>query len=1321
MNIVLNKMSLSQQIATLPTRKSFLDAELSGRLQKAIGYGKPVLFKPHSASADNIYYQGLTNTMIVLYGVLEDGSRATAILKNVLSYFYVWVPKGSDPEELVRKLGVLLDGMTLDEYEKWTEDKIREFDRKKFNISPLNMYVEEYKKFLYYRDYTKSRDACVRLEFNTTKERDWCLNVISKKTKLETAEDQGSSDFVNVVCRDHELSFNKWAELSKYINYKQTRYYDENVLLLDIENYKIQDPEPEHLQKDPMITLAWDIETFNEDGAFPLVENPRSKIFMIGMCFHWHHSTEPLLRVCITDYDCEPHPDFEIIRCTSEMDILKAFAAIAGRMKPDFMIAFNDGQYDWPWVAGRARTYKLLREFHRALAHSGFGIEKDADVERFIRNHSIKYEAGKARAVYNMWFPGCIPIDMMVEYMRWKPTLESHSLNNLLKFMKLPLKKDMPISTMNQIYRRCHESDACSPENRKAYTLLAEYCVYDSQRVQDLAVRGNRIFDARAVADVSFMPMHSIVYFAGGKRVINLTLYEAKKKGFLLSCIVKDRVKSHFPGGYVVKPRTELIKPKLSVEERRIKYPEWHNMTDTEVQEVYAFVAEHGAVLSLARLEALEAEYPILRKAWVREFLAETCHAPITALDFASLYPSLMMAYNISPDKIIHPDDDLAKYEGRKIHHVEFMINGNETFKGNILAHENKLDPEDDMFGLFPDILYRLKTKRKQLQTGVLKPIVKQLEQIRLQYAPTPHDQKRITELSKLEVRSPEEENELAELKLKYPGPPPEVQAKIDRLDFERMSVDSIQNAQKVFMNTFYGESGRAFSPLFLLQVSGGITHYGRQNLRNAIEYLRREERCVIYYGDTDSCYFTLDPALFEEDCRLYYSGRSSKEEFMRECVRKTQEGVVEIRDRVNDYLLADNGTRFLTMDYEEVLYPAFFISKKMYMGTPHIEKINFLAKPFIKGLSSKKRGTSGLHTLKTNDLVSRILDINNTYTVYENVCMIIREIYNTEWDFERDLGLFVLIKEYSPGKSNISMNNFVSRMRDKGMTIYPADKLEIIYVKYDPLTIKGTNSKVSTSEYMEHISFVKEHRMPINLESYFASGLDGQFAAFIAMESEFEVPMCSEEELNAMSAFDRNEYEKDIGSKRRKKAKKHLELYRKSLEGIDVEQIKQAKKVCYKEFSTRIKEEYSPSIARIMLDLLDDKYDCFKEIIAEFDAESVPADYGRLFILKVLKQCKSDSRVYKYVRRAYYDPAYYESDIDVRINMVHLRLKHWRAELIEWRDAAISALRETAQPELLDPNLYRCMFDDFVELGGLMYSKKKIHAIRAAYKARED
>jgi hypothetical protein len=268
----------------------------------------------------------------------------------------------------------------------------------------------------------------------------------------------------------------------------------------------------------------------------------------------------------------------------------------------------------------------------------------------------------------------------------------------------------------------------------------------------------------------------------------------------------------------------------------------------------------------------------------------------------------------------------------------------------------------------------------------------------------------------------------------------------------------------------------------------------------------------------------------------------------MSKCIQKTVTFVKQLSVRVNDFLERDNGTRFLTMEYEEVLYPALFLTKKMYIGTPHIREVNFNAKPFIKGLTANKRGASKLHKIKTAELIAKILDINNLYSVRDNVFRMIREMYTHTWDFETEFDLFVLTREYRPDKMNIGMNNFVERMKKNGYEIRPAERFEIVYVEYDRYTIKGTKSNLNKSEYTELAEVVKQKRMKIDIDTYFNSGIDAQFASFISHYPDFQREKIVWETFNTLPEDEQKLMLKNIAKKQRETAKKYIENYRKTL-----------------------------------------------------------------------------------------------------------------------------------------------------------------------------
>ena len=70
-----------------------------------------------------------------------------------------------------------------------------------------------------------------------------------------------------------------------------------------------------------------------------------------------------------------------------------------------------------------------------------------------------------------------------------------------------------------------------------------------------------------------------------------------------------------------------------------------------------------------------------------------------------------------------------------------------------------------------------------------------------------------------------------------------------------------------------------------------------------------------------------------------------------------SMEAMSELRGKVNDFLRKDNGSPYLKMAYEKVLFLVVFTGKKKYYGIPHTSKPNFNNKLFIRGVEIVKRG----------------------------------------------------------------------------------------------------------------------------------------------------------------------------------------------------------------------------------------------------------------------------------------------------------------------------------------------------------------------------
>src|SRR3970040_299249 len=96
--------------------------------------------------------------------------------------------------------------------------------------------------------------------------------------------------------------------------------------------------------------MTWDIETYSFDKqTVPTKESTDFIIFNICCTFHYQFSTEPILRIGIVDVDSNlPQNADYLIICKTRENVLKSFIEVIGRMKPDIMMGFNNGNFDTP-------------------------------------------------------------------------------------------------------------------------------------------------------------------------------------------------------------------------------------------------------------------------------------------------------------------------------------------------------------------------------------------------------------------------------------------------------------------------------------------------------------------------------------------------------------------------------------------------------------------------------------------------------------------------------------------------------------------------------------------------------------------------------------------------------------------------------------------------------------------------------------------------------------------------------------------------------------------------------------------------------------
>jgi DNA polymerase elongation subunit (family B) len=523
---------------------------------------------------------------------------------------------------------------------------------------------------------------------------------------------------------------------------------------------------------------------------------------------------------------------------------------------------------------------------------------------------------------------------------------------------------------------------------------VAKYCVIDAKRCQDLMVKKNVYNEYREVASLAFVSYHDVYLNANGIRVLNLVAAEANGTYVMnMQSNDDDDVEGDYQGAYVFKPEKGLVPDPVRIKSFEEACAQYRETKDKEM-------------LKLAS-DLLKSD------------------RPVTGLDFSSLYPSIIMAYNFSPEKLI-----LIRsiYEELKDHINLYSINIDGDVKGWSVRHNN------GKMGLYPTILKTLFDKRKMMKKemhihGVKKEqmdvvIAKKMGNIKGLTLLIDEVKANIKSLSSTAELSEIEENKLnndknnlkilEEIQLES-STEEEFQELYEKTEFKLKHCDSKQKALKVYMNTFYGVTGLTSSPLFQLEIAAGITSAGRYNIQ-MVEKFVRKLGFHIKYGDTDSLYLSPPCSAFYKCDREYASKKINKEEWYRKMVEITMIEVGKLQKKVNDFLEQDNGTKFLKMAYEEVLFPVLFAGKKKYCGIPHEAEIIFNTdrnRLFIKGMDVVKSNQTQFSINTMYETIQTLLDINNTKTLLEIVHETIDKAkVNIA---SQDIGSFILYKKWKP------------------------------------------------------------------------------------------------------------------------------------------------------------------------------------------------------------------------------------------------------------------------------------------------------------------
>lgn len=1121
-------------INLIPKRQDFTQKDLFALFGKQIAAGKPIIFLPNAVTEAHEYVK-VRNTdgdmmsvqkyIIYIFGILPCGSKTALIIENVPVHYDIMVPRVVpliNPDGTYQPITAVQKRRATNEFESLM--RTLAIDNK------LNYEKLEVVKQYHHHGFQKEKSDYLRFHFNNLTDRKKVIEYISATNKIkkqrgdvlyETAADdysgQDTTYYFAKYAREQQFATADWNKVTDYtVSTGTTCQYTLRVNYDKITKLRAEDrrrhesgPIGKTIERDPLMHCVWDIETqcTKGDGQVPN-ENDDYLIFMMCSAYFWHHSTIPLCTVNVVCLESAPSvkgAEVQIditIQCKTEKELIQAHMKVLGALQPDITTAFNGGHFDWPLYREKCRRFDLLVELKRNLSAlpvrtGGNWPDNSANILRFnFKKEKIKIDAESSHELKCVAvFPGLIDTDALPVFLKLYTRMEvrkAASLNFFLERNKLAGKKDMPYKRMFKIVERSQKLQKCSREchcyggiSMRSDTPPSTLNGTMDQSTCPVCVEIVPEIDCPSVENNLETEYSNIPYeftkkcCACGKRPQNLIDVRETGEYCVVDCI---------------RPHQLYVKRAIIPDKRELSTLSYVAVIDSFFRAdgmkvcnlIGAYSYKRQMAFSNARSLKTDSEKDHFPGAHVfNPQVGLHDDSPITGLDFSSLYPSLMRAWNLSADTVVYTkaEADALAAEGYSIYHIQPFnyergekrgVVGNRHLVGegwtvrhngilkktdtHIIDHYEKVTDESgrtsykpvygrealpgERIGIFAFIVNKLFDKRVPVKKEFVK-YSKILEYMELHHM---HEYNVGTE-DKPQMMS------------------------ISDVEFQIAKINSKQLAIKVLANTFYGKSGDYRAAIYELLVAAGITCAGQQAIKLVAGFVE-ERHFTVTYGDTDSLYLKCPPHHFAEFKAEYEATLAELAEKYRLAdgtpriihTKITEESTQEdidykkdravarvkywtsmvatamkvmnnLRDDVFEMLIKYCNTLFMSMAYEEVGMPTVLTGKKKYFMTPHIEVINFYPKDiFIRGIDIIKQGQTKINKMLGDEFMREVLSPENERSLIDVCHDMIRKFYKLSDN--PDPALFVLAGRYKPDKKNVAVHIFHERMTETYKTI---------------------------------------------------------------------------------------------------------------------------------------------------------------------------------------------------------------------------------------------------------------------------------------------
>lgn len=585
----------------------------------------------------------------------------------------------------------------------------------------------------------------------------------------------------------------------------------------------------------PLLVAGYDIETYSVSGLFPVATNPGDEIMQIGVAFRYSNDLLAAgKRIVFSNGTITPSqdPGVEFVACKNERDLLLKFEKCIQDENPDVIAGFNTFGFDDPYIADRAEKHKVRLNFGR--------VEGSTWKNDYVKTEKKTFELASGKfAVRYFEMPGRLPVDLLLSVRR-EQNLDSYKLDNVANTFLRDKVTNFVIITGGET--RQYEIHTKSTRGLFVGNLVRFDVVGNTinSYANGMKFKVKSVFPKKFIIELE---EHNYLYTFDD-------ISEKDRKNLEWSfgkddISFKDMLEAHTgtadQRAAVAKYNIQDCDLVLTLMAKLDTLVNARGMADVcKVPIQYIFLRGQGIKIFSAVVynaskrnqiimtqESLEGDSSYEGAIVLPPKIGMYLDQPIAVLDFNSLYPSNMIAFNLSPDTLVYVKTYDAK--GKKVR--QEGGDGEDLKTAGYTIDEIGYDTYDDDKNPTGRIVCGFVQPTSDIRTIGVLPLTLDILL------------KKRKETRKI-MESVEDEAQKAVL-------------------------NGLQLAYKVVANSVYGQCGSRTSPIRKMEVAACTTAAGRDRIYFAKSVVEKEFGGDVIYGDTDSIFIKFATKDLAESIRL--------------------------------------------------------------------------------------------------------------------------------------------------------------------------------------------------------------------------------------------------------------------------------------------------------------------------------------------------------------------------------------------------------------------------------------------------------------------